>query len=131
MTIGKSWGRCDNPTNENIPLKDGYTQVVIWPGVDLDGASGEEIEGFFMAMLDARVQYLENIYTAPDRDEDGNIDEETGGRSDIFVAVHKDDIMNMTIKRFNFGMRWIEDVLKYNDGNEHLYPTRVLEYCSW
>ena len=78
-----------------------------------------------------RVQYLETILTKPDLDEEGNPVPETGGRSDIFFALHDDDVTGFTITRLSIGARWIEDVLSEMNGNRHLYPSRVQNYCLW
>ncbi len=71
--------------------------------------------------------------TGPDRDENGIAVPETGGRHDVFFAVHNDDVMRFAIPRLQMGIRWIEDVLE-NEAREtehSIYPERVKEYRTW
>ena len=106
-----------------------YSQVCIWPGciVGLDS-----VEPFTKMMLDnfnTRVEYLEELETAPHRDKDGCPIEGTGGRNDLFFAVHPDDVGHFAVPRLSYGIRWIEDV--YGNGHGHLYPARCADYKTW
>jgi hypothetical protein len=76
--------------------------------------------------MGTRIKYHTEVQTLPDRDSDGNTIQETGGRNDVFFHVHSDDIAEFAVKRFSIGIRWWEDVVKYND-NSHLYTTEFLE----
>ena len=80
--------------------------------------------------FNCRFQYLETIETKPDAGDNIN---ETGGRADVFMAVHKDDIAKFSISRLQYGIRWIEDVLssvnEYH--NNPIYPERVFKYKTW
>lgn len=71
-------------------------------------------------------QYLEEVTTFPDRDENGNVVEDTGGRNDVFFAIKNDDnVPKFAIKRFEYGIRWAEDAVpQYKE----IYPEHVLEY---
>jgi len=116
--------------NENTTLKEGFSQVCVWPGT-IVGA--ENVRNFTAFFKDGgfRVQYLEEILTAPDV-KNGFPVADTGGRNDLFLAIHTDDISKFTTPRLSMGIRWIEDVLApINRGEASLYPERVIEYCSW
>lgn len=117
-------------SNTNIELKEGFTQVCVWPGTTIEGSNAAEFEEFMAENFGgARVQYLENILTAPDKTPSGEVVPGTGGRDDLFFAVHSADVMKFAIPRLSYGVRWIEDV--YGNGNGYLYPERVAGYKSW
>jgi hypothetical protein len=40
--------------------------------------------------------------------------------------VHDEDVSGFAVPRLSMGIRWWEDVIKYND-NSHLYPTEFIE----
>ena len=106
-----------------------YTQVCVFPGLLVDEDKIQEFTDQIKEVFDTRVQYLETILTKPDLDDPEN----TGGRSDVFFAVHQDDIGKFAVKRLQYGIRWIEDVLS-NVNGYHLnpiYPEYVEGYKSW
>lgn len=108
----------------NVILKDGFSQVVIWPGTVCGEGNAVDFEKFILDQLKTRCQYLEEIRTNKDFG-----DEESGGRNDIFFAVHSEDVGKFAVPRFAFGMRWIEDI--YGNGGGYLYPARVEKYKTW
>jgi hypothetical protein len=112
----------------NIERKPGFEQVCIWSGTTVGADMVAEFEAFVMDKLGTRVQYLEEVLTAPDY-ANGFPVEGTGGRNDVLFAVHRDDIAKFAVPRFQYGMRWIEDV--YGNGHGALYPERVAEYQTW
>jgi hypothetical protein len=116
---------------ENKKLDDGFSQVAIWPGTTLEENQVEDFVAFF-AGEGFRIQYLEEVITAPDQ-KDGVPVPDTGGRADQFFAVHEDDIGNFSVWRLQLGIRWIEDATSAVNGYpaNPLYPERVLDYASW
>lgn len=119
-------------SSENVKTEAPFTQVVVWPGTLLAPEEVAEFEEWMLSELKTRVKFLETIVTGPDI-EDGHPDEGTGGRSDVFFAVHTDDIGHFAVLRFQFGMRWIEDVLgnELMQGRVSIYPARVRDYRTW
>ena len=108
-----------------------YTQVCVFPGLLVDeNKIQEEFIDQFKEVFDTRVQYLETILTKPDV---GDQSGETGGRSDVFFAVHQDDIGKFAVKRLQYGIRWIEDAMSNINGYHlnPLYPEYVEGYKSW
>jgi hypothetical protein len=103
-----------------------FTQLCVWPGTLLGENTPAEMEQWFLSEMGTRIKYHTEVQTLPDRDSDGNTIQETGGRNDVFFHVHSDDIAEFAVKRFSIGIRWWEDVVKYND-NSHLYTTEFLE----
>ena len=104
-----------------------YSQVCVWPGTLV----GNDVEGFVAFMkkeFGVRVEYLEEIVTQPNTDDLGNPVENTGGRNDLFFAVHQESIPKFAVKRLVYGIRWIEDVLS---NHSEIYPERIFEYRSW
>jgi hypothetical protein len=103
-----------------------YTQLCVWPGTVLGEGSVQDFENWFLDAMGVRVQYKCEQVTNPDLDNNGNPVPETGGRNDLFFYIHSEDIQKFAIPRFQMGIRWWEDVVKYND-NSHLYTTSFLE----
>ena len=116
--------------SENIQLKPDFKQVCVWPGCILGKSTVVEFEEFFKNDFNTRIQFLEEIKTLPDT-ENGRPVPDTGGRNDIFFAIHDEDISNFSIPRFQIGVRWIEDVLASCNYRSRIYPERVFDYCSW
>ena len=106
-----------------------YTQVCVFPGLLVDQDKIQEFTDQIKEVFDTRVQYLETILTKPDVDDPEN----TGGRSDVFFAVHQDDIEKFAVRRLQYGIRWIEDILSNVNGYHlnPLYPEYVEGYKSW
>ena len=100
--------------------KENYTQLCVWPGVSMGESTPTELEDFFMEKFGTRVKYKGEVTTLPDLNEDGTPDFNTGGRNDLFFYVHTDDLGKFSVPRLQAGIRWWEDVIKYND-NSHLY----------
>jgi len=124
----------------NIELKEGFTQVCIWPAcVVVNNQTSEEVKREKIEMFEAlmfekfktRVQYLEEIETYPDLDQEGNTVKGTGGRVDLFFAVHHEDIGRFAVPRLGVGIRWIEDTLAMGNYKCHIYPDRVFKYVGW
>lgn len=116
---------------ENIQLQPDFTQVCVWPGTLLEETQIQEMVDWFKTEFDVRIQYLETIVTLPDKDQNGNNIEGTGGRHDVFFAIHKDDIGKFVIPRLIIDVRWIEDVLNNFNYRSPIYPERVFQYKSW
>ena len=114
----------------NIARNENYNQVCVWPGTILPETHIEKFVNHF-AENGYRVQHLETIKTGPDRDENGAPVEGTGGRSDVFFAIHDEDVMKFALPRFQMGIRWVEDVLDNESEGFSLYPSRVSEYRTW
>jgi len=113
---------------KNVKLNDNFTQVCVWPGTEVKETEVEAFVGFMLENFKCRIQFLETVETAPDM-KNGYPVEGTGGRHDVFFAVHSEDVGDFAIPRITFGIRWIEDV--YGNKQGHLYPARIKEYCSW
>jgi len=112
---------------KNVPLKEGFEQVCVWPAT-IVGDKKAEFETFFLEETGTRVQFLEEVETGPDMHE-GQPVEGTGGRVDVFFAVHNEDVMKFAVPRLSMGIRWIEDV--YGNGGGHMYPARCNAYKTW
>jgi hypothetical protein len=76
--------------------------------------------------MGVRVEYKTTLLTNPDLDAKGNPEPDTGGRHDVFFYIHDEDAMKFAVPRLSLGIRWWEDVIKYND-NSHLYPLEFIE----
>jgi len=106
-----------------------FSQVCVWCGTVVGEGKEEEMVKFFKDEFGIRAKYLEEVVTLPDPgDESG----ETGGRNDLFFAVHKDDVDKFAIPRLHYGIRWFEDL--FNNGGGELYEERERlrkAYYSW
>lgn len=102
-----------------------YKQLCMWPGTLLGDSTPKDLENFFLAEMGVRVKYHTEVKTLPDLDSSGNPVPESGGRNDLFFYVHDEDISKFAVPRLQMGIRWWEDVIKYND-NRHLYTNEFL-----
>lgn len=114
----------------NVALPPYYTQVCVWPGLIVPESEAEKFELDVYIQMNVRIKFLETIKTNPDMD-NGEPVPETGGRSDVFFAVHEDDIMKFAAARLPYGIHWIEDMLSKVNYTQELYPKRVFKYRSW
>jgi len=114
-----------------IKLKEGFSQVCVLQGVILEENGIKDFEDYVKEFSSCRIQFLETIITKPDTYKNGIEIYETGGRSDIFFAVHNDDIGKFAIPRLSIGARWIEDVLADCNYKSHIYPDHVYNYITW
>lgn len=114
----------------NIKLKEGFKQVCIWPGMSMGDSEPVELEKMILEKFDVKIQYLEEIKTLPDT-KDGKKVKDSGGRSDIFFAVHSDSVGKFTMPKLQIGVRWIEDVLAKCNYRCHIYPDYVYKYVTW
>ena len=115
---------------ENVQRNEHYTQVCVWPGTLLKPEEVPDFEQWILKEFGTRIQFLETIVTSPDK-ENGKDVEGTGGRHDVFFAVHEEDIGKFAVPRLSAGMRWIEDVLSKHNYRTKIYPKRVFEYKTW
>jgi hypothetical protein len=107
-------------------MKIGFTQLCVWPGTIIGQENVDEFETFFKDEFNVRVKYLTEVKTLPDLDKNGNAEPDTGGRNDAFFYIHNDDIGRFAVQRLQMGIRWWEDVIKYND-NSHLYTQDFID----
>lgn len=97
--------------------------LTLWPGTvvresDIDGPDG--ICAFFKRTFDIQIIPVGCVQTLPDLDANNNQVHGTGGRHDFFFFVQVGDVQKFALKRFQFGMRWWEDIY-FNEG-EDIYP---------
>jgi hypothetical protein len=103
-----------------------FKQLCVWPGTVLGESTPQELEQFFLDEMGVRVKYYTEVKTLPDLDEYSKPIPDTGDRNDLFFFIHDDDISKFAVPRLRMGIRWWEDVVKYND-NRHLYTEEFLE----
>jgi hypothetical protein len=108
-------------------MEQGFNQLCVWPGCVVGKERIQDFEKYFLDEFGAKVKYLTEIVTNPDLDGAGEVVPDTGGRNDLFFYLHDDNVNNFAIQRLQMGIRWWEDVIKYNDGSSHLYPTEFIE----
>lgn len=113
----------------NVQRKENFTQVAVWRGTVVGPEMVADFESFFDEEMSVRVQYLEEIKTYPDL-LCGIPVEGTGGRNDVFFAIHKDDVGKFAGPRLGLdgGCSWVEDVIA---NSAEIYPDRIREYKSW
>ena len=80
-----------------------YTQLCVMHDTTLGDYTPAYFEEFIKNQLDSRAKFEAEIVT-------------DAGRHDLLFYIHGDDISKFAVKRFEFGIRWWEDVIKYNDG---------------
>ena len=101
-----------------------YNQLCVWQGTLLGDSTPKDLENFFMSEMEVRVKYHTEVETLPDLNSSGAPVPETGGRSDLFFYVHEEDVSKFAVPRLQMGIRWWEDVIKYNS---HLYPNEFVQ----
>ena len=106
-----------------------FSQVCVWPGTIVGAKKVDEFVEFMKKNFGVRVKYFEEIKTAPDI-KNGHPVPKTGGRNDVFFAVHTTDIPKFAVARLQYGIRWIEDVLA-NEKGTSVYPASVRKYKTW
>jgi len=120
--------------NGTVARDPGFTQVCIWPGTVVGSDYIDKFVAVMAAEFDGvRVQYLEEIKTKPDKLR-GVMVADTGGRTDVFFAVHEDDLQKFAIPRLKAGIRWFEDVIsneRSQSPDYSIYPDYVMHYWSW
>lgn len=107
-------------------MEAGFNQICIWQGTVVGKNNIGDFELWMKEVFYTRAKYLEEVKTNPDIDKNGNPVPETGNRNDLFFAIHTEDIPHFSIKRLAYGIRWLEDVIKYNKGG-YLYPEEILK----
>ena len=99
-----------------------YQQVSVLQGLELSGMTPDDFEKLIMKEFSVRTKYLETIVTLPDSNG-------PGGRSDVMIAVHNEDISRYSVARLSFGGRWFEDVV---NNSPLLYPQEIKDkYYKW
>ena len=108
-------------------MKNPFNQLCVWPGTLMEANQAEDFVNFFQEEMGVRVQFKTVLFTNPDLDERSRPIAATGGRSDVFFYIHDEDITKFAVPRLGLGIRWWEDVIHYNEGNEHLYPQEFIQ----
>ena len=116
------------------PEETKYSQVCVWGSTIVGAENAKAFVDFMKSEYKIRVKYLEEIKTNPDM-KNGKAVKGTGGRNDVFFAIHSDDIVKFAITRLSMDppVRWIEDVLGNEKRKEKssLYPESVRKYLTW
>lgn len=94
--------------------------LTLWPGTSVKESDLEGVMAFFKEVFDIVPTPVGCVETLPDTDEDGINIPDTGGRHDFFFYVNMADMPKFAFQRFQYGMRWWEDV--YFNNNEDIYP---------
>jgi len=105
-------------------LKDGI--VCVWQGTVLKETEEIDFIEFIKSLGAEEVKVLGTIITKGDQ---GDENETTGGRQDLFFEVTYKDI-SFPIKRLKAGIRWLEDVLSDINGykDNPIYPEYIKDY---
>jgi len=99
-----------------------YDQLVVIQGSTYgdDEKKLNEFYEIFKTHHFHRPKVIGVILTLPSKDKNGKNIPETGGRKDFFFFINNKDIKRFAIWRFNYSMRWWEDIF-YNH-EEAIYP---------
>ena len=98
--------------------------LTVWPGTIVEEGDEEKVMQFFDKALGIEPVIVGCVRTLPDPEHRGMEKPETGGRSDFFFYVKGEDISRFAVPRFQFGMRWWEDIF-FNEGQD-IYPEEFL-----
>lgn len=103
-----------------------FRQLCVLQGVQVGADHIDEFVEIMKDKFGVRVKYEAEVLTNPDLDGNGNPVPDTGGRTDLMFYVHAEDTMKFAVPRLQAGIRWWEDVVKYNN-NSYLYSKEFLE----
>jgi hypothetical protein len=95
-----------------------FSQVCVWAATLVKPEEVPAVVAFFKDEFNVRVKYLETVVTLAGQGGEG-------GRHDVFLAVHEDDIPKFAVPKLTVGVRWWEDVL--NNGEGSIYPSDIRE----
>jgi hypothetical protein len=104
-----------------------FTQLCVWPATIVGEDKVQEFEGWLQSEFGVRGKYKCELKTNSSLDPNGFPIPETGGRNDAFFYIHQDDINKFAVARLSYGIRWWEDVIKYNDTSTNLYPAEFVK----
>lgn len=96
-----------------------YTQLCVIHGVTLKESSANDFVMELKHQLNCDFKFAEEVVTNV-KCEDGE------NRRDLLFYVADEDINKFAVPRFMFGIRWWEDVIKYNNHADD-YPQEVLD----
>ena len=102
-----------------------FTQVYVWPGTLLPEDEIGKFIDFLSSQFGVRGQYLETIITLQ-CEKDGP---DSGGRHDVFFAVHDDDVRAFSAARLEWGMFHVESI--FLNLSHKAYPEHIKGYVSW
>lgn len=111
----------------NVTRKPGFSQVCVRQGLVIEPSHSQVFEKCMLQLFGARVQYLEEFVT-PSVSDNGSF---SGYCTDLFFAVHDEDLSGFSTRRLQMGGRWVEDVLWSVNYHNKIYPDRVFGYRTW
>jgi len=97
-----------------------YEQLVVAEGYAYEEKDKKEFFDLFKKHHFHKPKIVGVVITLPSKDKNGKNIPETGGRKDFFFYINNKDIERFSIWRFNYGMRWWEDIF-YNN-QQDIYP---------
>lgn len=111
-----------------------FSQAVSWPGTTMGDSTSDEFVKFIAETFNGtRAQFIGEFHTKPDFDSRGNQIPDTGDRCDLVFAIHEEDVGKFAVLRFEYNMRWINDVI-FNEkmrGEVTIYTPEFHDLCSW
>lgn len=116
------------PGDTNVERNEGFTQVCVWHSTIVGEEKIDDFVEWLGTEFGIRAQYLEEIQTTPDMAHGHPVDG-TGGRNDVFFAVHQEDVAKFAVPRLKYGIRWLSDAIAFVK-DAQLYPDRVRGYLE-
>ena len=98
--------------------------LTLWPGTLVREKDRADLMTFFEETFNVVPTIVGCVTTLPDKDTAGLDVPETGGRHDLFFYIDNDDVSSFALPRFQFGMRWWQDIY-FNNGQD-IYPPEFL-----
>ena len=110
----------------SIALRESFHQVCVWPGTNVETSEIADFERFFLNEFKTRIHFLETVVTGPSINGDIPIPG-SGGRHDVFFAIHDDDVMHFATTRLALGIRWVDDAMQ---DSASIWPDHIREYTN-
>ena len=109
------------------------SKVFVWPGCVVEEAERAEFKEFFQKEFGMDGEFLEQVETNPNQDDDGNEIEDTGGRKDAFFRVNATEEQLRDPKWM--GARMMMGIADWDSARpfmsaenmEYIYPAHVFE----
>lgn len=101
-----------------------FNQLCVWEATSLGEETKESFEKFFKEN-GFEIKFAEEVETTIEYP-DGT------KRHDLLFYIHDDDISKFSVWRLRLGIRWWEDIVKYNDHSEYYNQDILYKYpITW
>mgnify|MGYP000208071662 CR=1 FL=1 len=99
--------------------------ICVWPSFYYGDQTREQMLEWFKDTFGFDITIIGIVETLPNPEDRDSAEPATGGRPDFFFRVPNEEIGKFAIARFQFGIRWWEDIF-FNKGQD-IYPREFIK----